>query len=70
MLLTPICLRAQSKFKTDNVHVIFSIQQSAGAILHGIGSELNVLPHVEVKVVDASGKVAPVGTEGELLAKG
>jgi fatty-acyl-CoA synthase len=62
--------QTQSKLKIDNVQVIFSIQQSAGAILQGTGNELNVFPHVEVKVVDGSGKVAPVGTEGELLVKG
>ena len=27
-------------------------------------------PHVEVKIVDASGKVAPVGTSGELFTRG
>jgi non-ribosomal peptide synthetase component E (peptide arylation enzyme) len=46
------------------------VQQSAGAVLHGTGNALNVFPHVEVKVVDGSGKVAAVGTEGELLVKG
>jgi hypothetical protein len=65
-----VWFRTQSKLKIDNVQVIFSIQQSAGAILQGTGNELNVFPHVEVKVVDGSGKVAPVGTEGELLVKG
>jgi fatty-acyl-CoA synthase len=29
-----------------------------------------VHPHVEVKIVDASGKVAPIGTSGELCARG
>jgi fatty-acyl-CoA synthase len=29
-----------------------------------------VLPHVEVKIVDASGKVAPIGSSGELCTRG
>jgi len=61
---------AKNKLKIENVQVIFSVQQSAGAVLQGTGSELNVFPHVEVKVVDGSGKVVPVGSEGELLVKG